>query len=129
MRALRVLLVSLVACGALVTLAPASGAAVPAASKACNSYKQLQKDLDKADPSDAKAFNASAFKKVGAAFKKAAKSSPAKVKAALNTLGDYYNAIGGKGNYVEALQEIGKNGQKFSKAIGTFSTYIATACT
>jgi len=129
MRALRLLLVSALACGALVTLASASGAAVPTASKACNSYKQLQKDLNNADPTDAKAFDASAFKQVGTAFKKAAKSSPKKVKSALNTLGDYYNAIGGKGNYVAALQEIGKNGQKFSKAIGTFSTYIATACT
>jgi hypothetical protein len=129
MRALRLLLVGLIACGALVAFAPSSGAAVPAASKACNSYKKLQKDLDNADPTDAKGFDASAFKQVGAAFKKAAKSSPKKVKSALNTLGDYYNAIGGKGNYVEALQEIGKNGQKFSKAIGTFSTYIATACT
>ncbi|MET0275516.1 MAG: hypothetical protein ABW211_01575 [Acidimicrobiia bacterium] len=128
MRALRCLLVSLIACAGLVALSPGAVASVPSASKACANYKQLQKDLDKADPSDAKGFDSAEFKKVGAAFKKAAKKSPAKVKDAMNTIASYYNALGGKDNYVEALQEIGKNGQKFSKAIGTYVTYFSTAC-
>ncbi len=126
MRAPRLLLVALIACGALVALAPASGAAVPAASKACNGYKQLQKDLKDAGATDAKSVGASEFKDAAAAFKKAAKSSPAKVKAALNTIASYYSALGG--GDPSSLADIGKNGQKFSKAIGTFSAYVATAC-
>jgi hypothetical protein len=131
MRALRLLLVSALACGALLAFAPSSGAAVPAvpsASKTCSVYNQLTKDLANADTSSAKKFDASTFKKIGAAFKKAAKSAPPKVKTAMNTLASYYGTIGGSDNDAEAFAEISKNGEKFSKAITTFTTYYATNC-
>jgi hypothetical protein len=51
------------------------------------------------------------------------------VKAALTTLGDVYEAIGGSDSDVEALQAFGKNGQKYSKALTSFVTYYSTNCT
>jgi hypothetical protein len=130
MRALRLLLVSAVACGALLALVPESGAgaSVPAANRGCAAYTQLQKDLAKADPSDASSFNQGAYKKIGAAFKKAAKNAPKQVKSAMTTLGSIFSAFGGSNSYAGVLTEMGKNGQKFTKALSTYSTYYATNC-
>ena len=128
MRALRLVLVAAIACGALIALAPASGAAVPAAGKGCDTYDQLQKDLAKASPSDAKNFDQDAYKQVGAAFKKAAKTAPAKVKSSMTTLASFFLAFGGSKDYAGVAAELGKDGQKFTKALTTYSTYYATNC-
>ncbi|MET0921405.1 MAG: hypothetical protein ABWY77_09435 [Acidimicrobiia bacterium] len=129
MRALRLLLVSAMACGALLVFAPASGAAVPAASKVCSLSEDLQADLGNTNASTAAKLDSNTFKKTAAAFKKAAKSAPAKVKSAMNTLASYYSALGGSKDEAELLAAMGKNGEKFSKATTTFITYIATNCT
>jgi hypothetical protein len=101
---------------------------VPAVSKACKSFTNLPDDLDNVDPTDSKAFDQDAFQDIGDAFKKAAKKSPKKVKSALNTLGSFYQALGGSDNAVDALQEYSKSGKKFTKALTKFSTFYATSC-
>lgn len=128
MRAARVLLVAVVSCSALVLLAPGADAASKT-SKACKSLTRLQSDLNDVDPSDADSFDTDAFEDVGDAFHKAARTAPRQVKASLNTLGDFYEDLSNADSSVDALQEYGRNGEKFSKAIGKFSTFYATACT
>jgi hypothetical protein len=131
MRVARLLLIAALSCGALLAAAPAAGA-LPAASsnsKTCRALTALQNDLDDIDPSDKDSFDQDAFSDFGDAFHKAAKQSPAKVKSALNTLGDTYSALGGSDNYVDALQEFGKSGQKYSKALTTFVKFYSTNCT
>jgi hypothetical protein len=128
MRALRLLLVAAMACGTLLVLGPAASAAVPTASKACNTYTQLQEDIADAGIENSNDFDADAVQQVGKAFRKAAKSAPKNVKSAMNTLATLYEAIGGNENSAEAFAAFAKNGEKISKALTTFSTYYATKC-
>ena len=91
MRTFRVLVLSALAAGSLTVLAPAAHASAPAATK-----------LDKFCASVAKiSANSSSSKDSAAALqlakttRKAAKLAPtSKVKSALNTMADYYEAIG-----------------------------------
>jgi hypothetical protein len=131
MRVARLLLIASLSCGALLVAAPAAGA-VPAASatsKTCKTLTTLQNDLNDVDPSDRDSFDQDAFADFGDAFHKAARKSPKKVKSALNALGDVYSSLGGSDNYVDALQEFGQSGQKYSKALNTFVTFYSTNCT
>ncbi len=128
MRTFRVLVVAALAAGGLAVLAPAANASAPAVSKTCKSLNTLSKELDKADVSSGKNFNFGELKAIGAAFHKAAKVAPKKLKSALNTIGDLYAGMGDAGNVADAVAAYGKNGQKFTKAIQTYSTYLATNC-
>jgi len=126
MRALRLLFVAAVTGGALLVLGPAAGAANSA--KVCQTFDTLQEELDEVDVANAKTFDLDAMEEVGDAFHKAAKKAPKRVKSALTTLGDVYEAVGGSGSDVGALQAFGKNGQKYTKALTTFATYYGTRC-
>ena len=130
MRALRLLTAVVLCAGVLFVVAPDADAVnKPSTSKACKSLNRLQSDLADVDPSDADSFDADAFEEVGDAFHSAARKAPRQVKSALTTLGDFYEDLSNADSSVEALQEYGRGGEKFSKALTKFSTFYATACT
>ena len=87
---IRGLLVVALALSTLVVLAAPAGAAVPAANKSfCKDVSKISSSTNTSsasDPTKAKALAKS--------FKNAAKSAPAKVKSAMNTMADYYQAVG-----------------------------------
>jgi hypothetical protein len=118
----------MLSCGALLAAAPGAGA-VSANAKTCKTLKTLDKDLSKVNVDDKDTFDQSAFGDIGDAFQSAAKKSPAKLKAALNTIGSVYSDMGDSDNYVDALQSYGKNGQKYAKAFGVYAKYLSTSCT
>src|SRR4030088_3457607 len=103
MRRFRVLVVAVVAAGTLVLLVPGASASAPAVSKTCKSLNTLEKKLAAIDPSSAKNLDFSQLGEIGSAFHKAAKSAPAKLKSALNTIGDVYQAMGDAGSASGAL--------------------------
>jgi hypothetical protein len=127
MRVARLLLIAMLSCGALLATSSAAGA-VSANAKTCKTLKALDKDLSKVNVDDADSFDQDAFGDIGNAFEKAAKKSPAKLKSALNTIGDVYTDMGDSDNYVDALQAYGRNGQKYAKAFGTYAKFLSTSC-
>jgi hypothetical protein len=109
---------------ACIATAPAASAAN---TKFCNAVDTLQTKLDDVNSANAKDFK-STYKTAGDAFKTAAKSAPKKVKKAMNRIGSFLSSVG-SGDYVQAAQALGsKNGKAYSKAIITYSTYVATNC-
>jgi len=128
MRSVRMLLVVTASLAALMVLAPAAGASTPQVAKGCKTFTTLNRELGKINPSASKSFNSKALRAAAAAFRKAAKHAPAKVKSAMNTIAAVYAAIGSKGNAAGALTAYSQNAQKFTKAISAWTTYYATNC-
>ena len=108
----------------VVAVAPSASAATD--TKFCTAVAKLETKLSAV--SSGKSFNASQYKSAGSAFKSAAKSAPTKVKNAMNQIGSFLSALGG-GNAVDAAKALTGSGAKsYSKAIVTYSTYVATNC-
>jgi hypothetical protein len=106
--------------------------AAPSASAAdstsfCNAVDTLNTKLDDVGGASAKNF-ASTYRTAGSAFKSAANSAPKKVKTAMKRIGSFLSSVG-SGDFTEAAQQLGsKSGKAYSKAIVTYSTYVATNC-
>jgi hypothetical protein len=129
MRTFRLLMIAALAAGGLTVLAPEAGASVPGVSKTCKSLNKLQKELDKVDPSDTENFDFDELGDIGSAFHKAAKGAPSKLKSAMNSIGDVYDDMADADNLSDAVSTYGKNARKFTKALTTWGTYLATNCT
>ena len=127
MRLLRALLVAAIAFGAFATLAPGAGAASSKA-KTCKTLRQLDKDLASVDVQDADDFDTDAYADIGDAFHDAARKTTGKLKSSLNTIGDVYDDLGDSDNYVDAITSFGKSSEKWTKAFGTYATYLSTTC-
>ena len=116
--------IALIGMTSLVIVAPPASAATN--TKFCAAIAKLETKLSAVN--SGKSFNAGQYKSAGSAFKSAAKSAPAKVKAAMNKIGSFLSALGG-GNAVDAAKALAGSGAKdYSKAIVTYSTYVSTNC-
>ena len=127
-RVASLLAVAMLSATVLVFSAPSASAAD--STKFCTAVDKLQTKLD--DVSSASGTNlkqfASTYKAAGSAFKTAAKSAPPKVKTAMTHIGSYLTSVG-SGDLTEAAQQLAsKNGKAYSKALVTYSTYVATNC-
>ena len=123
MARLRIVFAAVLAVSALAALAVPASASVPAANtKFCNAVKKIG-DTSGSQPTKVQA------KKLIRQFKTAAKSAPAKVKSAISKITKYLDVIA-TGD-VSTLADLAKSGnyQDYTKAITTYSTYIATNCT
>lgn len=127
MRVLRVLVVAVLSCGALLLVAPPAGAASSKA-KTCKTLRQIDKELSKVDIQDQDAFDTDAYSEVGDAFHSAARKAKGKLKSALNTIGDVYDDLGDSDNYAEVLTSFGRNSSRWTRAIGTYTSHLATSC-
>jgi hypothetical protein len=132
MRAGRVLLVALCSGAALFAVTPAADAASTKAG-ACKALNKLDRELSNVNFADADAdsYDQDAFAEIGDAFQDAAdsKKTPKQLKSALTTIGTVYEDLGDSDDYVAAVQTFGRNGAKWTKALGTWTTYMATNCT
>lgn len=116
--------VAMVGMTALVFVAPAAPAATNV--KFCKAIDKLESKLS--NVSSSKTFDAGVYKDAGSAFKSAAKSAPRKVKKAMTKIGSFLSALGG-GNATDAAKALtGSGASSYSKAIVTYSTYVATNC-
>lgn len=99
-------------------VAPSAQASAPATSAAfCKAVTKYTSDLSTT------AGDTSRLKAVGNGLKKAAKSAPGKVKAAVNVIADWFLAgARGDASYIQ------KNQTKYTKAVQTFSAYLASSC-
>ena len=124
-RTVSAVLVAVMALLAFVAIAPAASAKSDT-TKFCNAVDTLNSKLD--DVGNSKTFDKNTYKDAGNAFKKAAKSAPKKVKTAMNRIGSFLSSLG-SGDAVAAAKALGSsNGKDYSKAIVTYSTYVATNC-
>jgi hypothetical protein len=126
MRTFRVLILAALATGSLALMAPGASATVPAASAAsfCKAVSGISKNLSE-DPS--KGGNTG---KIASQLRKAAKSAPSKVKSAVETMADYFDAVSDAGkNPTKIASALQKAAAKYGKAIATFSSYYAQNCT
>lgn len=121
---LRIVLAAVLAASALALLAAPATASTPAAgsSKFCTAVRKIGSQNSAAQPTKAQA------QKLISQFKNAAKSAPPKVKAAIGKITKYLGIITG-GNLSD-LADLAKSGDytNYTKAIGTYTTYVATHC-
>jgi hypothetical protein len=117
------IVIAMLSMTAFVFAAPAASAANT--TKFCAANTKLQAKLDSLGNGK---FNASSYKGAGSAFKSAAKSAPAKVKKAMGTIGSFLSTIGSGSPTDFAKSFTGSAAQKYEKAVGTWTTYVATNC-
>ena len=124
MARLRIVLAAVFAVAALAVLAVPASASTPTASssKFCTAVRKIGSTTG-SQPSKTQA------KTLVKQFKTAAKSAPAKVKAAIGKITKYLGVIAG--GDVSDLADLAKSGnyQGYAQAITTYSTYVATNCT
>ncbi|MEX1007718.1 MAG: hypothetical protein WD271_07700 [Acidimicrobiia bacterium] len=129
MHSFRMLVAGATTVGAMATLAPTADASVSMATDAerCAQVTLTGPDLSSLG-SPAK-FKKSAWKNAAKAFKSAAKGTPANVKAAINTMADYFDKVGKAGSANAALQVItAKDTVKFTKATIVWDKYLTKVC-
>jgi hypothetical protein len=122
MSRLRIVLAAALAVSALAVLAVPASASVPVANaKFCKAVKKIG-DTSGAQPNKVRA------KQLVAGFKKAAKTAPPKVKAAIEKITSYLSVLA-TGN-ASKLADLAKSGEiaSYPKAITTYSTYVASNC-
>jgi hypothetical protein len=127
MRALRLLLVTALSCGALLVLAPAAGAASSTV-KTCKTLRQLDQDLSDVNLDSEDNFDQDGFADIGDAFHDASKRTKGSLKPALDSIGDVYEDLGDSDNYIDAITTFAKHGQKWTKALGTYTKFLTTKC-
>ncbi len=123
MSRLRIVLAAVLAVSALAVLAVPASAAVPASNaKFCSAVKKIGSQSS-SQPTKAQA------QKLISQFKNAAKSAPGNVKSAIGKITNYLKVIA-TGD-ITKLADLAKSGnyQGYTKAITTYSTYVATNCT
>lgn len=126
----RFLVVALACCSlpvmAVLGTGGTAGAATPAASssKFCNAVSNISSNLgsssDTGSRSDAKALAKS--------IRNAAKSAPKNIKKAMNTMAEYYDAIGKAGSNPGAVAAATKKAAAYGKASATFLRYYEQHC-
>jgi hypothetical protein len=124
MARLRIVLAALLAASALAVFAVPASAAVPAANtKFCKAVGKIGSQSTGSQPTKAQA------RKLISQFKSAAKNAPAKVKSAIGSITKYLGYI--STGDVSNLANLAKSGnlQSYTKAISTYSQYVATNCT
>jgi len=124
-RTFRFVIVAALVASAFAVLAPAVDASVPAASnpKFCKAVE----NISATDPT--KSSNAAAARQLAKATRNAAKLAPAKVRNALNTMADYYNAVAEAGDNPAKLAGVAKLVEKYTKAFATYTSYYIKSCT
>lgn len=118
MRRLWILMAAVLAFGGLAALAPAAGAASQPSAKFC----QAVTNIGQVNGSDTPSGNSA--KQAGNGFKKAAKYAPAKVKSAMNTIGNYLVKV----STAKSLKDLANAGTstdyvKYAKAIGVYTKF------
>jgi hypothetical protein len=126
MRTLRLLIVAALALGGLAVLASGASASAPAASaklvKFCKAVEHISSDA----PSGS---NSAATKKLVKTTRNAAKLAPtSKVKNALNTMADYFGAIGDAGTNPGKLAAATKLAGKYARAAAVYTGYLIANC-
>jgi hypothetical protein len=125
MRTFRILVLSALAAGSLTVLAPAAHASAPAATK----LEKFCASVAKISANSSSSKDSAAALQLAKTTRKAAKLAPtAKVKSALNTMADYYEAIGNASNDPGKAAAALKSAAKYTKAAAVFSTYYAKNC-
>jgi methyl-accepting chemotaxis protein len=124
-RTFRFVVVAALVAGAFAILAPAIDASVSAASnpKFCKAVE----NISATDPTES--GNAAAARQLAKATRSAAKLAPTKVRNALNTMADYYNAVAEAGNNPAKLAGVAKLVEKYTKAFATYTSYFIKTCT
>jgi hypothetical protein len=119
----RLLPAALLAAAMLAVLAVPATASVPSAntSKFCKAVNKIG-DQTGSQPTKSQA------KTLVKQFKTAADSAPPKVKSAIGKITKYLNVLAG--GDVSQLADLAKSGdyQGYAKAIGTYTTYVASHC-
>jgi hypothetical protein len=110
-------IVAVLATGGLAVFAPAVDAA--SSSKFCKAVQ----NISSADPT-----KASAARNLAKATRKAAKSAPTKVKNALNTMAEYYEAVADAGNDPAKLAGVSELVEKYTKAFAVYTSYYVKTC-
>jgi hypothetical protein len=123
MSRLRIVLAAVLAVSALAVLAVPATAAVPASNaKFCAAVKKVGSQSG-SQPTKAQA------KKLVSQFKAAAKSAPGNVKSAIGKITKYLDVIAAGDITKLADLAKSKNFQDYTKAVTTYSTYVASNCT
>jgi hypothetical protein len=121
----RILMAAVLALASLALVAVPATAAVPAKNtKFCAAAQKISGDVGSNEVSGIKNLKA-----LTASIKKAAKSAPKNVKAAMNTIAGYFSAAAKVGTDPSKAANLSKLGAKYTAAITTFTTYLATNCT
>jgi uncharacterized protein HemY len=129
MRPFRMLVAGAISLGALVTFAPAADASVPMATDAELCAQVTLEGPDLSSLGSPSKFKKAQWKNAAKAFKDAAKGTPAKVKAAMTTMANYFDKVGKAGSANAALGAItAKDTTKFTKATIVWDTYVAKVC-
>ena len=126
MRTFRFVVVAALVASAFAVLAPAVDASVAAASARSKFCKAVEK-ISATDPS--KSGNAAAARQLAKATRNAAKLAPTKVRNALNTMADYYNAVAEAGDNPAKLAGVARLVEKYTKAFATYTSYYIKTCT
>jgi hypothetical protein len=126
MRTLRLLVVAGLALGGLAVLAPGASASAPAASaklvKFCKAVEHISSDA----PSGS---NSAKTKKLVNTTRNAAKLAlTSKVKSALNTMADYFQAVGDAGTNPGKLAAATKLAGKYARAAAVYTGYYIANC-
>ena len=103
-----------------------AGATTPAASnsKFCDAVSGISSDIG----SGSDTSNRAAAKALAKSIRKAGNSAPKNVKKAMNTMADYFEAVGKAGSNTAAAAAAAKKARAYAKAIGTFTTYYTQTC-
>jgi hypothetical protein len=126
MRTFRVLMLAALATGSLALMAPGASASAPASTASfCKAVAGISSDIGD-DPS-----SGGNTATLASALRKAAKSAPSKVKGAVLTMADYFDAASGssKTSPEKIAAFLRKSGAKYAKAVATFTSYYAKNCT
>jgi hypothetical protein len=119
-----VIVAALVA-GAFAVSAPAVDATVTAASnpKFCKTVENISAT------DTGKSTDAAVARRLATAARSAAKQAPTKVRSALNTMADYYEAAAEVKNDPAKVADLSKLVAKYTKAFATFTSYYVKTCT
>jgi hypothetical protein len=116
-RAFTFVVVAALATGGLALFAPEVDAA--SNTKFCKAVE----NISSADPT-----KASAARNLAKATRKAAKFAPTKVKKALNTMAEYYDAVADAGNDPAKLADVSDLVEEYTKAFGVYTSYYVKTC-
>jgi hypothetical protein len=120
-RTFRFVIVAALAAGGFTMFGPAVDASVPAASN--SKFCKAVENISSADPA-----KASAARQLAKATRKAAKFAPTKVKNALNTMAEYYDAVADAGNDPAKLADVSELVDKYTKAFAVYTSYYVKTC-
>jgi DNA-binding protein H-NS len=127
MRIVRLLSAVVIVALGLSLLAPGAGASAPTKTntKFCKAVEKITSGVT----SNSSNPDAAAAKSLAKTTRKAAKTAPAKVQAAMQVMADYFQAIADAGsNRGKLVAAVAKNAQKYAKAAATYTSYYTSNC-